>query len=333
MADQATQEFTFRPATRQASKLLVCFYAESGCGKTYSALLLARGFAGPAGRIGMVDTEAGRGELYAPTPNDPTYIAGPYEVTQMAMPFSPLNYVAALHALETAGVNVGIIDSGSHEWEGIGGVLDMVNQNEEKGRKGWHNWIDPKMDHTKYLLALTQTSIPLLIICLRAKHKSKQVKDAQGKTQIVRDDFTSPLQSDEFIFVATIHGEIMPDHSLRVTKSSLPSLASCFPNGSPVTIEHGRLLAEWCNASVTVPAALKAPAPTGPPADDLKALKKRLWDLLEPVRGDERTWLVAEAWLANHSILSRAIAIKDLSIESLREVIDKTEIELGNLGL
>src|SRR5215472_5863573 len=54
----------FRPATRAEAKPLIGLYSESGCGKTWSALLLARGFAGPLGRIGMIETEAGRGEAY-----------------------------------------------------------------------------------------------------------------------------------------------------------------------------------------------------------------------------------------------------------------------------
>jgi len=55
---------SFRPAIKSSAKLLVGIYSESGCGKTYSALLLARGFVGDNGKIAMIETESGRGEAY-----------------------------------------------------------------------------------------------------------------------------------------------------------------------------------------------------------------------------------------------------------------------------
>jgi hypothetical protein len=44
------QTTAFRPATRTEAKPLIGLYAESGNGKTWSALLLARGFVGPPAR-------------------------------------------------------------------------------------------------------------------------------------------------------------------------------------------------------------------------------------------------------------------------------------------
>ena len=69
--------FSFRPAERSQAKPLIGLYAESGCGKTYSALLLARGFVGSAGKIGMIETEAGRGEAYA------DIVPGGYDVASL----------------------------------------------------------------------------------------------------------------------------------------------------------------------------------------------------------------------------------------------------------
>jgi len=72
---------TFRPAIRGSAKLLVGLYSESGCGKTLSALLLARGFVGPNGTIGMIETESGRGEAYADT------LSGGYSVLSLRVGF------------------------------------------------------------------------------------------------------------------------------------------------------------------------------------------------------------------------------------------------------
>ena len=86
---------TFRPATVAGTKALTCIYSESGGGKTYSALLLARGLVGPTGRIAMIDTENRRGELYADDPK-----IGGYDVQQLGEPFSPQRYIDMIDEAE-----------------------------------------------------------------------------------------------------------------------------------------------------------------------------------------------------------------------------------------
>lgn len=292
-----------RKATRQGVRPLIGLFSESGCGKTYSSLLLARGFVGDAGKIAVIDTESGRGELYADV------IPGGYDVLPLTPPFTPARYVEALQAVAAAGYSIVIVDSASHEWEGAGGVLDMAGENESRsGKAGLHNWKTPKMEHAKFLLALLQSPLPV-IVCLRAKFKTRQQKH-EGKTAIVKDDFTSPIQSEEFIFEMTVHGEIMPDHSFRPTKCSHPELAKCFPSGKPITIEHGKALAAWCAAPNTVKPATKADSP----------LKKKLWALTKKIHGGDVAKL--EAWLVENKIISDGQHLHDFSEEGLQAVFD-----------
>lgn len=246
-----------KPATRQGVKPLIGLYSESGCGKTYSSLLLARGLVGPAGRIGMIDTESGRGSLYADV------IPGGYEVLELRDPFTPGRYIEAMAAVEASGVQVGIIDSGSHEWEGLGGVLDMATEIEEKsGKPGLHCWKAPKMSHNLWLRKLLQSPLPW-IICLRAKYKSRQTKNEAGKTVIVKDEATSPIQAEDFIFECTAHAEILQNHGIILTKCSHPALRDCFPGQGkgPITVEHGQALAKWCAAGVSAQTAANPSAP------------------------------------------------------------------------
>src|SRR6476660_6924941 len=112
------QSSAFRPATRSEAKPLIGLYAESGCGKTWSALLLARGFVGPNGKIGMIETEGGRGE--ANVGREPV---GQYLVRPIRSDFSPQEYGKAITDAEKENLDALIIDSASHEWEGAGGVL------------------------------------------------------------------------------------------------------------------------------------------------------------------------------------------------------------------
>jgi hypothetical protein len=248
--------FTIRPAQRSDSKALVGLYGQSGCGKTFSALMLARGLVGPTGKIILIDTEEKRGSLYADV------IPGGYDTIDLGAPFSPVRYIEAIEAAEKDGAECIIIDSMSHEWEGLGGVCDMAGVIEQRtGKSGLHCWKDPKMAHQKMLLKLLQSKTHV-ICCLRGKRKSRQFKDDKGKTVIVKDDFYTPKQDGDFIYELTVHAEILADHKLRVTKVSHPQLASVFKDGVMISEATGRALAEWSKGKET-PGAVEPNAVPG----------------------------------------------------------------------
>lgn len=295
--------FEIKKACRKNTAPLIVLYSESGCGKTYSALLLARGLVGPSGKIRVVDSECGRASLYA----DISEFGG-YEVVNFEEPFTPARYVEALNVARN-GADVAICDSGSHEWEGVGGVLDMAMENEKESRRaGLHNWRIPKMEHSKFVLSLMRSSIPV-IVCLRAKYKTRQGKD-NGKTVIVKDEFTTPIQAEDFIFEATFHGEIMPDHSLRITKSSHPSLRACFDDGKPITLANGQKLAAWCRGESTIA-----------PDESVKALKKELWTLTKSFHMENQK--AFRQYLIDDCGLDPAQPIETLTAEQLKTLIEK----------
>jgi hypothetical protein len=223
---------------------LIGLYGQSGSGKTHSALMLARGFVGPTGKIGMIDTESGRGEIFSDV------LPGGYSVLPLDAPFSAERYQDAIRAAN--GLDAVIIDSVSHEWEGVGGVLDQASAIEERtGKAGLHCWNKPKMAHQKFMLTILQSKIPV-ICCLRAKYKSKQGKNPRtGKTEIIKDEHTSPIQDESFIYEMTIHAEILQDHTLRVTKLSHPGLRDIFKSGDMISIETGAALRRWSDGAVT----------------------------------------------------------------------------------
>ncbi len=309
--------YEIKPASRKAVRPLVGFFAESGCGKTKSSLLLARGFVGSSGKICLIDSERGRGELYADDP----LIAG-YNTLQLSEPFSPENYMGAIKAVEDAGYSIGIIDSASHEWEGIGSVQDMASANEEKsGRAGLHNWREPKMEHARFVLRMLQSSIPW-IVCMRAKHKTRQKKDERGKTVIVKDDHTSPIQAEDFIFEMTIHGEIMPDHSFTLTKAGPVELTSCFPNGSPIKVEHGAMLAAWCAGGTSTASGASKPA-TGQP-DSAKAKVWRLTGLVASKNKEENATALY-LWIVDHGIAPDTEDLSAATPERWAEILKAVE--------
>ena len=256
--------YSFRPAKRSEAKPLIGLYAESGAGKTYSALLLARGFAGETGKIGMIETEAGRGEAYA------DIIPGGYDVLPIRNVFSPKNFGDALTAAEENKLDALILDSASHEWSGAGGVLSMAADNQANGMKGVIVWQRPKMDHQRhFMLRLLATPIPLVIVCMRAKYPMVEKKIGDRK-EWVRSDELEPDQAADILFEMFVHGWIDREHKLHVTKLTRPDLADVFRNNEMIGIGTGERLAAWSRGSEkpssrVTSAAAKEPAPVPPP--------------------------------------------------------------------
>ena len=73
--------------------------------------------------------------------------------------------------------------------------------------------------------------------------------------------------------------------------------------------------------------------PRGPSAlsgeGNAKALVAEIWSLLEPVRGKERNWKVANQWLVDEAITTDTEFMPDLPPERLRVIIEKIKAKLG----
>jgi hypothetical protein len=235
--------YQFRPAQRSEAKPLIGLYSESGCGKTWSSLLLARGFVGPSGRIGMLETESGRGEIYVGV--EPV---GDYLVCPLRTDFSPAEFGKAITAAEGASLDALIIDSASHEWEGVNGVLSQAADNQAAGKKGPIVWQKPKMEHARhFVLRLMQTPIPLVIVNMRAKYPMREVPKQGGGKEWVRSDQLDPKQSEDILFEMMCHGWIDKQHALHVTKypQAVPAWKDIIQDGKPLSVETGQRLKAW----------------------------------------------------------------------------------------
>lgn len=103
-------------ALRKQAKIKLALQGPNGSGKTMSALILASGMV-EWGKIAVVDTENHSADLYVHLGN--------YNMLQLSQPFSPERYIEAIETCEKAGMDVIIIDSNTHEWDGNGGILDV----------------------------------------------------------------------------------------------------------------------------------------------------------------------------------------------------------------
>lgn len=162
-------------ARREGAKVVIGLAGTSGSGKTYTALLLAFGLAKRNGKkLGFLDTENRRGRLYADV------LGAPFLIGDLVAPFSPSRYIEAIKAFEDAGCEVLIIDSGTHEWEGVGGCEDIAND----GNPKFPRWNKAKSEHKRFMNALLQSSMHI-VICFRAREKVKIEKGERGENVVI----------------------------------------------------------------------------------------------------------------------------------------------------
>lgn len=153
----------FRPAKRSKAKLRLALTGPAGSGKTASALLIARGLTDSWEKIGMVDTEAGSGELYVGSMMGDTKI-GSYNVLPLEAPYTPSRYIEAIKLAEEAGLDVLIIDSLSHAWEGEGGVLEMhdLATMASKSQNSYFAWRDVTPQHKALIDKILHSKIHVI---------------------------------------------------------------------------------------------------------------------------------------------------------------------------
>lgn len=185
--------FTIKTASRKQAKLRVGLSGPSGSGKTYSALLMARGVASAWEKVLLIDTENGSGEMYSDL--------GSYNVITLAAPFTPERYIEAIKAAENAGMEVIVIDSISHEWEGKGGCLELNEILASSKYKGntWSAWSETTPRHQRFIESIT-TSRCHVITTVRNKIDTvmgddKKVKKV-GTKEITREGFEYELTAN-----------------------------------------------------------------------------------------------------------------------------------------
>ena len=106
-------------AERSQVKLRLNIGSPSGFGKTYGALQIAYGLTSAWETICIIDTENRSASLYSHLGN--------FNTIPLSPPFTTEKYIQAIKICEEAGMEVIIIDSVSHVWNGEGGLLEYQN--------------------------------------------------------------------------------------------------------------------------------------------------------------------------------------------------------------
>mgnify|MGYP001228053015 CR=1 FL=1 len=226
-----------RKAEKKQSKIRIALMGVSGGGKTYSSLVLAKGLAGSLNNVAIIDTERSSADLYADL--------GDYLVLPIDPPYSPEKYIQAIQICESAGVNVIIIDSISHEWEAEGGILATHSSMMGNSFANW-NKLTPR--HNRFISAILQSKCHI-VATIRTKQdyvlnerNGKIVPEKVGLKGIARE-------GTDYEF--TIVFDINMKHYCTATKDRTGLFAD-----KPeflITEETGQKIKSWCLEEMQIP--------------------------------------------------------------------------------
>jgi hypothetical protein len=277
--------FELRPAVREGLPLLIGMSGPTGAGKTYSSLRMAAGIVSvvaPGQRFAVIDTENGRALHYA---DDFDFDHMPFDP-----PFTPARYGEAIRTAVAADYPVVVVDSGSHEHAGEGGLLDMHEEKLQKlagndfrkrGALTMLAWTEPKQEHKAMVNHTLLRLKAHVILCFRAEQKVEMEKDEKtGKTEIRpkrsltgSDDGWIPIAEKTLPYELTTSLLFTPDRPGVPTPIKLEEHHRLLvPLDQPINEETGAALAAWAQGMKT----------------DADSLAGELLALADVIGGDKR---------------------------------------------
>lgn len=213
---------SFQEAERDMAKLKVLLTGVSGGGKTYTMMIFLfalalheakkRGSEEP--RVAVVESEKGRLKKYVGLA--PHGTPWRFKVAYLTS-FAPTEYVAKIEEAGRAGFDAIGIDSLSHEWQGKGGVLEMVDRN-GKGQ----GWKDATPLHNMLIDAMLMSPAHI-VATARSKIGYSYERNEQNKVEpkkIGMKPITRPGMEYEFDIV----GDLDQSHILTISKSMCPAI-------------------------------------------------------------------------------------------------------------
>lgn len=225
----------FNEAKRGDIRIKMALAGMAGAGKTYGALLIAKGLCSDIGTVGVAQTEAGRAQCYLDK-------IGKFKVLEIAPPFSPAKFVEVIDTAEKAGIKCLVIDSISDEWAGVGGALDIHAAASEITKNSFTAWKKVTPQHESVFNRIL--SSPIHIICT-VKKKADYVMDQSGGKMAVKKVGTKEIQRDGTEYRWMLQLDLDPDGNLATCSKDNTSLFQGKP-AFKINEETGLTIRNWC---------------------------------------------------------------------------------------
>ena len=226
-----------KKASRKKVKLKLGLSAISGGGKTYSALLLAKGLVTDWDKIAVIDTENGSASLYSHL--------GDFNTIELLPPYTPERYIEAINTCVTAGIECIIIDSITHEWDGKGGILEIHSQ---MTGNSFTNWSSLTPRHQRFIDEILNTNCHF-ITTVRRKQEYELVKNDKGKVEPTKVGLKE-VTREGFEYELTVNFNLDEKHYCSVSKDRTGLFKDEFP--FIITEQTGILIKDWCETGIDV---------------------------------------------------------------------------------
>ncbi|WP_378185889.1 AAA family ATPase [Aquimarina sp. W85] len=222
-----------KQSKRENVKLRLGISGASGFGKTHSALLLAYGMTKDWSKIAVIDTENSSASLYADLGN--------FNVLDLTAPYSPHRYIDAIQICEKSNIEVIIIDSITHEWNGPGGCLQM----HEKLGGRFQDWAKITPLHQGFIDKILQSSCHIITTTRRKIDYSLDI-GSNGRTQVIKHG-TKEITREGFEYELTVNFELINDKHIAKASKDRTGMFMNKPE-FVITEKIGERLLKWCNA-------------------------------------------------------------------------------------
>ncbi len=222
---------------RHNVKLRLGISSPSGFGKTYSALQLAYGMTQDWSKIAVIDTENSSASLYSHLGN--------FNVLNLSPPYSPERYIEAIGICEKSNMEVIIIDSITHEWQGEGGCLQI---HEQLGGR-FQDWARLKPRHQKFIDKILQSKSHIITTTRRKTDYSLDIS-SNGKSKVVKHG-TKEITSEGFEYELSVNFELINENHMCKVSKDRTNLFSGKPEFI-INSDVGKKLKAWCNQGVSL---------------------------------------------------------------------------------
>lgn len=264
----------FQKAKRKGIWVRSAIDGPSGSGKTWTSLVTAKALADKFDyKIAVIDTERGSASKYA------DYFD--FDVLELDT-YGVERYIGAMKEAEKEGYKVLVIDSLSHAWTGIDGILDRHDSATKRSKSGnsYNAWREVTPLHNQLIDAILNFN-GHVIVTMRTKTEYivEQTTNNGRSYSVPKKIGMAPIQRDGMEYEFDIVGDMDLEHNLVISKTRCHPLADkVFKCPGQNDNSFTDIICDWVGSDVPV---VEKPLPQKPSGTYTEPLQDRVFKGVE----------------------------------------------------
>lgn len=166
-------------------------------------------------KLCLIDTENNSGSLYVGTRVGGITV-GEYLTINLTPPYSAQRYLEAISAAESAGVEYLIIDSLTHAWTGVGGLLELQGNIASRSGNSYTAWREVTPQHNALIDKILHCPMHVAAT-MRTKTEYAIEENDRGK-KTPRKIGMAPVFRDGIEFEFSTFFDVAQDHTANASK-------------------------------------------------------------------------------------------------------------------